>query len=239
MARVHELSPDLLDALWSDHDEATLSDEGLLLDTTSGEQPAMPELPFFFQLKGGGRLDPDTGATLEDEEGEFRVNRGGATFEFVLQFDDLRPWQMIFDSRDDGGRGVTLMLTDRGTLRFAIYGALVALPGATWLGGLTESAWETDPGHIEAGRRHYFAFLLDGGPKTVLVVRDGVLEDGGDHRQYGWGRFHPNLKDPNGAANARIAPDMNGSVERFRLYDRALKVNHAARHTRFFECGNV
>ena len=237
VARVHELGDDLLDALWSHDRPPEIANEGLVLEAAGGESPAMPELAQLCQPGGAGtKIDPDTGATVEAETGEFHIDRGAATFEFVLRFDALRPWQMIFDSRNEEGRGVTLMLTDRGALRLSLGGRIVAAPAAKWVNGLAESAWESDAGGIEPGRAHHVAFIVDGGPKTVLVVRDGILEDGGDRRQFGWGRFHPNLKELNGAENARIAPDMDGAVERFRLYDRALKVNQAVAHARAFGC---
>jgi hypothetical protein len=64
---------------------------------------------------------------------------------------------------------------------------------------------------------------VDGGPKIITFVVDGVLCDGGDERQFGWGRFTPNLREVNGAASLRVHP----SVQRLRIYNRALRTSEA------------
>jgi len=52
---------------------------------------------------------------------------------------------------------------------------------------------------------------------------DGVLCDGGEQRQFGWGRFSPTLRTPNGAATLKIAP----AVKSLRIYSRALRTSEA------------
>lgn len=84
---------------------------------------------------------------------------------------------------------------------------------------MCESSWDTDPGVLEAGATHHVTFIVDGGPKLITVVVDGVLCDGGDVRQFGWGRFHPSLVDAIGAEHAIVASDVKGEVQRLRLYE--------------------
>ena len=72
---------------------------------------------------------------------------------------------------------------------------------------------------------------MDGGPKIITFVVDGVLGDGGDQRQFGWGRFSPTLRTPNGAETLRIAK----SVQSLRLYNRALRTSEAVGN---FHAGN-
>jgi len=184
----------------------------------------MPPLP---QLRNAGlaRIDPTTGASFP-EDAEPIAARGGLTLELWMRFDDLNPWQLLFDSRDDEGLGMTVMTTDRGTVRLGIVGRTFARP-SIWQCGMCESAWDCDPGLLEAGRRHHVVFIVDGGPKLITVLVDGELCDGGATRQYGWGRFHPNLKDANGANRATVAPNMRGEVERLRIYDRYLRTSEA------------
>ena len=64
---------------------------------------------------------------------------------------------------------------------------------------------------------------MDGGPKIITFVIDGKLCDGGDARQFGWGRFSPNLRSANGAAMLRIG----APVTRLRIYNRALLTSEA------------
>jgi hypothetical protein len=56
---------------------------------------------------------------------------------------------------------------------------------------------------------------------------DGVLCDGGDHRQYGWGRFDAELGDVSGSGRLRLAPSMKGRLHGLRLYDRYLRTSEA------------
>jgi hypothetical protein len=58
-------------------------------------------------------------------------------------------------------------------------------------------------------------------------VIDGLLNDGGEHRQFGWGRFSPTLRDVHAAATLQIAPSLRGEIRRLRLYDRALRTSEA------------
>src|SRR5262249_42881011 len=66
-----------------------------------------------------------------------------------------------------------------------------------------------------------------GGPKLIMFVVDGVLNDGGAVRQYGWGRFPADLGDVNGLERVRLAPTLLGRLRTVRVYDRALRVSEA------------
>jgi len=63
--------------------------------------------------------------------------------------------------------------------------------------------------------------IIDGGPKLILFVINGALCDGGDERQFGWGRYNPALREINGVSDASV----HGSVQEVALYDRALRVS--------------
>jgi hypothetical protein len=52
---------------------------------------------------------------------------------------------------------------------------------------------------------------------------DGTLCDGGDQRQFGWGRFSPLLRTPAGSPTLAISP----AVKSLRLYNRALRTSEA------------
>ena len=227
VARAHELDPSLLEAMWRQGENRTVAEDALVEHVGAGDV-ALPELPTLHNREDGPLgmqiVDPAMG------EAPTVAPRGGLTLEFWLRFQELTPWQMVFDSRDQEGRGMTVMLTDRGTLRLNICGRHYARPGGTWSAGLCETAWDTDPGLLEAGKLHHAVFIVDGGPKIITTVVDGQLCDGGDVRQYGWGRFHPALKDANGAETARLGPRMQGEVKRFRLYGRYLRTNDAVAH---------
>jgi hypothetical protein len=65
--------------------------------------------------------------------------------------------------------------------------------------------------------------LFDGGPKLVVAVIDGRVEDGGSERQFGWARFSPLLRHANGAAVWRC----HAAVRRLTVFDHALRVSAA------------
>jgi hypothetical protein len=76
---------------------------------------------------------------------------------------------------------------------------------------------------VKAGKRQHVVVTVDGGPKIITFVVDGVLCDGGEQRQFGWGRFSPNLRTPHGAETLKIAP----AVSVLRIYNRALRTSEA------------
>jgi hypothetical protein len=91
--------------------------------------------------------------------------------------------------------------------------------------GRTENRWSSDPNSLQTGRCQHIAVNVDGGPKIVTFIIDGRLCDGGATRRFGWGRFSPNLRDANGGKTLRIAPSLNGRIDRLRLYDCCLRTS--------------
>ena len=141
--------------------------------------------------------------------------RQGFTFEVQIQFDDLAPGQVLLEARGDDGIGYSLTTTSRGTIQL------------TLCDGRTECSWDTDPGVITAGAPHHVVAIVDGGPKLIEFVVDGILCDGGESRQFGWGRFNPQLRAVNPNASLRLAPALHGVLSRVRIYDRYLRVSEA------------
>jgi len=54
-------------------------------------------------------------------------------------------------------------------------------------------------------------------------VMDGRVCDGGEERQFGWGRFHPALQSLNGGAKVKVG----AGVKRLLVYGRALRTSEA------------
>src|SRR6202789_68345 len=65
----------------------------------------------------------------------------------------------------------------------------------------------------------------EGGPKIVTVMVDGVLNHGGEVRDYGWGRFDPTLGDVNGKTQPPVAPAIFGEMKQLRIYNRYLRTS--------------
>jgi hypothetical protein len=93
--------------------------------------------------------------------------------------------------------------------------------------GRTRNSWSSDPGMLENGTAHHVSVIVDGGPKIISFVIDGKLCDGGETRQFGWGRFSPNLHSANGDETLRIG----SGVASAKIYGRALRTAEAIRNS--------
>ena len=199
--RVHEISASLLDGLFNQWDVRTASDDGVILSHSGSipAQVAMPKLPAFNQR--------------DSKFGDMRSQdlRTGFTLDLWLKLAALTPGQILLDSRDASGKGIFVSSAEDGALRVALHD------------GRTEAAWSSDSGLLQAGKHHHAVIIIDGGPKIITFVVDGMLCDGSDRRQFGWGRFSSYLRTPDGSATLTIAPE----VQSFRLYNRALRTSEA------------
>ncbi len=93
-----------------------------------------------------------------------------------------------------------LLLSSEGLQLKTIPGGAVEL---TITDGRTTNTWASDPASLTAGKPQHIVVIVDGGPKVITYVINGQLQDGGDARQFGWGRFSPNLKGIAGLTQLR------------------------------------
>lgn len=207
IARVHELDSKMLQGLWNQRQGKQVARDGIVVELgaaalRSGATVAMPPLPRIWKQRGGFALD------------------------FWVRFDALDTHQVLWDTRDQGEQGILLWASERGTLAISLSGKL-GMKGIRTDVGLAESVWHSDAGRLEPGHWHHVAVSVDGGPKIVTWVIDGILCNGGSTRSQGWGRMHPYLDDVNGAKSATIAHTLRGQINRLRLYQRYLRTSEA------------
>lgn len=202
VARVHEIDPSLLQGLWGQLDgKSGAARAGLRLDL-SGAIPASvkaPPLPLFYrrsQRADHGKEDLRTGFSLE----------------LWVQLASSTPGQILLDNRTPDGKGFALITAAGGAFELILND------------GRTESRWASDPGTMQPGKTQHVAVVVDGGPKIITFATDGILNDGGEARQFGWGRFSPNLRTAQGAPDLTID---NRAVKRLRVYDRILRTSEA------------
>jgi len=204
VARVHEVDASLLAGLWGQFERAERTTDGLVLEVLDG-QPGLqklvdaPALPAFSR-RSATRADHGT----EDL-------RRGFSLDLWLHLKSLEAGQMVLDNRTPTGQGVAVQTTDGSALEIILND------------GRTENRWACDPGLLTTQQAHHVVIVVDGGPKLILFVVDGILCDGGDFRQFGWGRFSPHLRHVHGDTQLRIGP----SVHSLRVYARALRVSEA------------
>lgn len=194
-ARVHPIDEALLQGLWNQAANRTVTRAGLAATAPAGAASVpMPRLTPF-------------------------AEGGGFTLEFWLNLSELSDGQVLFDSTNAAGQGITVKTTDRFTLALTMHD------------GQTQAMWDSDPGThqgtLRTGVWQHVVFNVDGGPRIITVLVDGILNDGGAVRDYGWGRFPATLGGVNGAAEARLAPKIFGHVAKARIYNRALRTSEA------------
>ena len=195
-SRVHPIDRSLLDGLWNQGQNRTTCQRGLAF-STSGKA-----------LKS---KTPITMPTLPS------LDNGGFTVEFWASLHELTAGQTIIDTRTPEGKGIAIVMSDRATWKLILSD------------GLRQSTWDSDPGihegTLRVGVQQHVAFVVDGGPKLITVMVDGVLNDGGAVRDFGWGRFDPELKDVNGVPSTEIAPNIFGNIGLLRIYNRYLRTS--------------
>ena len=230
-AYVHEVPPDLLEAMWGQFSVAAVPREGLILELPEdgGAMPGtaqMPRLPSFLE-RDRDRADYGT-----------RDLRQGFGVELWFRLDSLATGQILLDNRSTNGQGFCLRTTDQETIEIVLND------------GRTENRWDCDPGMVQAGKIHHLVAIVDGGPKIISFVVDGQFNDGGTFRQFGWGRYSPNLREVNasavqaldlnevqkpvggpsasgGSQTLRIGPHLDGEILSARLYGRYLRTSEA------------
>jgi hypothetical protein len=195
-ARVHHIDRSLLEGMWNQAENKSIAHEGLLL-TASAEQ-----------------LRPDSMISMPTLPS---LSQGGFTIEFWVRLREMTKEQVFLDARDAQGKGIAITTSDFSTYRLTMHD------------GTIEFSWDSDAGTalgtMRVGEWQHVAFVVDGGPKIVSVIVDGLFNDGGPVRDFGWGRFDPATGDVNGASKAKVASGVLGEVKLLRIYNRYLRTS--------------
>lgn len=207
IARLHKLDQRLVEGLFGQFENSTVARDGLIMElpVTGSDMPISVPMPALPILSSRDDADADRGKDL----------RAGFTLEVRFHLDHLTGEQVLLDNRTPEGNGFCLHIAEKGTLELILGD------------GRTESRWECDPDMLGTKRDHHAVVIVDGGPKLIMFVVDGILCDGGEHRQFGWGRYNPNLRTPQGGPALRIANRLEVNISLVRIYARALRVSEA------------
>ncbi len=200
IARVHKIDATLLKGLWEQAEAKSISTADLLLQLPASGQtmPAnasAPPLPQFIRRSSRGDYGAD------------RL-RTGVSLDLWVRLGSIQVGQALLDNRTPDGKGFLLRTADAGAVEIVMND------------GRTENRWASDPGVLSADRQHHIAVIVDSGPNVISFVIDGVLNDGGDSRQFGWGRFSSHFQSINGATTLRL-----NHVLSLRIYGRALRTS--------------
>lgn len=133
----------------------------------------LPKLPVFFDHEPWENW----------ESTPYKDMRTGFTVELVIRR-GARPGELV-GNRLASGRGFSVQLTVDGR-------AAVSLDDP-----YSGSHW-TSSFRVHEDRDTHVVIIMDGGPKIISMVFDGVFDDGGPEHCFGFGRFNPYLHSPNG-----------------------------------------
>jgi len=178
-----------------------------------GTRPEVPRDGLKLELTGDAAGRPDAAF---DFHPTLCHTRKAFTIDVDARFGALTPGQILVDSRDEHGAGFWISLTAGGAPRFDTHTA----DGADF-------GWDGDAGLLTANTRHHIAFIIDGASKTLSVVIDGKLCDGGPQRAFGWTRLPGYLNDIHPGSRLRLAPSFAGQLLAVRVWDRYLLTSEA------------
>lgn len=209
IARVHEIPKEIIEGLWNQLDqdkEVAIVKDGLITDLPANSQKIPHEIT-------SAKLPSFNQRDLDRHDYGCKDLRNGFTVEMCLAFKSLDKGQAILDNRTAYGQGFCVQTIEKGAIEIILND------------GRTENRWKSDPDMLTTEKEHYIGIVVDGGPKIISFIIDGKFCDGGDYRQFGWGRFSPNLRGENGGKYLKIGSEFDGLVKMLRIYDRSLKIS--------------
>ncbi|MBD3184152.1 hypothetical protein GF312_17845 [Candidatus Poribacteria bacterium] len=139
---------------------------------------------------------------------------GGFTIEMQIILDNPKTGSKVLEAGDENS-GMSISVTDNKSLAIQFHDNNLS------------AYWDIDNGMLETDKLHHVAFIVDGGPKIITCVVDDKLCDGNTHeRQFGWGRFNPDIRF---VSNGKMKLFSNPGIEirDLRIYDRFLLTSEA------------
>ena len=155
----------------------------------------------------------------------------GFTIDLEMELTGLGEGKVIFSSREKDGRGYWLEMASNRAVTF------------TMTDGVKTTTWSSDAGLIRFAGTTQLTLIVDYRARIISYVINGMFNDGGKERIFGWGRLDTAM----GSISTRtltLGDIRNGGVLRpankissFLYYDRPLMVteavgNHRARSIR-------
>lgn len=206
VARIHQIDKKLPEGLWTQFTNKEKTLDGMIAEWNNNGDGfpqiiVAPELPAFYTR------DPS-----KADLGGMNL-RNGFTINICFNLANLQENQVLLDARDPAGKGWFLGTTADQTIQLSLND------------GRSRSVWDCDKNILQPGKDHDVSIIVDGGPKIIAFVVDGILNDGGDTRQFGWGRFNPYLQSVSGSKELIIGEKISGSIRNVNIYNRALTIS--------------
>jgi len=200
-ARLHEIPADFIEGLWAGVEKKAAPPSNPLAESVDCLCPRAIHLPPLPEFSVRDWSSPDMRSCS---------TRDGFSVEIIFRLNSLTAGQTLLANMTPDERGFAIVTAPSHCLRLVMSD------------GRTVNLWDSDP-VIRAGAPHHVVAIAEAGPRIVSFVVDGRFCDGGDWRQFGWGRFSHHLAGIAGENILRIAPAMAGEVSAVRIYGRALR----------------
>ena len=140
--------------------------------------------------------------------------RSGFAIRLGLRIHSATP-RLLLENAGDDGSALRVLLTEKSTLRIELDD------------GETAIFADSDP--VASGPElRSVTVNVDGGSNTISFFQDGILDDGGDARQYGWRRFSPYYRNEFQCRSLVVTESGNGTLEKLALFGRVLLASEIA-----------
>lgn len=193
-ARLHKLDKNMLEKMWE-------SAEGKRIETDFGQR----------QLKVGDSLALPPITVRDIQKPDLSASDTGNGFTFTFTIEKLQPGEILFSTYNMEEKGVEARVADDGRIHFKMGDSR------------TVCTWTSDSDML-SGNGDNISIIIDGGPKTISFVINGVLCDGGETRKFGYGRFNRYFRD----ASSKSALSVGENIKELYVTERALKTYEAA-----------
>jgi hypothetical protein len=111
---------------------------------------------------------------------------------------------VIIEGRREDGRGLALNIVRDGCLELIMND------------GWVEQRMSSEP-CLKTSERNHVVVNIDGGPRVVSFIVNGLFCDGGEDRQFGWQRFSPHFRHVNWSETWTLS-----HVTQLKVYDHVL-----------------
>lgn len=192
-ARIHKLDRNMLEKMWE-------SVEGKTIETNFGQQ----------KLQNGEllTLPPITVRNTKVPDHRSMDTANGFTFTFCM--DDYHVGDTLFSTYNLEEKGIEAILIADGRIQFKMGDSR------------TICVWTSDLGMLK-GEKAHVSIIVDGGPRIISFVINGILCDGGETRKFGYGRFNRYFRD----ASSKTPLSIGTCVKELYFMNRALKTYEA------------
>lgn len=139
----------------------------------------------------------------------------GLSIEMTLSLTSLDAGQPIIRLTENEQKYISVQTEDFGSISIILND------------GNHQERWTSDPGLVQPFGSQQVSVSIDNQSKIIQFVINGIVNDGRDLRQYGWGRFQMDLKffNPDKLVIGRLGKSQlrpYGSVDFLRVSNRAL-----------------